>query len=483
MKKILLALFAVFFLQQIHAQTEDKKWNIGVFGGATQYNGDLGQGFYNFEQAFYGHGGLSVSRFLSPHFDVSIQGTMGEIGYVEEAGNRFRADLITGALHFRLKLLKEEARIRPYFFAGAGIMVFGDEYTLPKKKTQHALPSAGAGFNIRLSDVVNLTIQETFMYSDDDLAVDGEKGNNNDSYLHHSVGLSFNLGSSKDADNDGVADKKDKCPGTPSGVMVDKEGCPIDRDGDGIADFTDACPDVKGVASAKGCPDRDGDTVADDADACPDDAGLVDLNGCPDRDGDRIIDKDDKCPDVKGLVEFAGCPDRDGDGIIDSEDLCPDVKGPAANKGCPDRDGDGVLDKDDKCPDVKGIASNKGCPEVKAEVKEVFRKALQGIQFETGKDVIRKNSYSILDQVAKIMVDNPEYKLLVNGHTDNVGKPESNMILSQKRADAVKKYLTAKGVDAGRMTATGYGDTKPVADNKTTAGKKENRRVEFVVEF
>lgn len=429
MKKILLALFAVFFLQQIHAQTEDKKWNIGVFGGATQYNGDLGQGFYNFEQAFYGHGGLSVSRFLSPHFDVSIQGTIGEIGYVEEAGNRFRADLITGALHFRLKLLKEEARIRPYFFAGAGIMVFGDEYTLPKKKTQHALPSAGAGFNIRLSDVVNLTIQETFMYSDDDLAVDGEKGNNNDSYLHHSVGLSFNLGSSKDADNDGVADKKDKCPGTPSGVMVDKEGCPIDRDGDGIADFTDACPDVKGVASAKGCPDRDGDTVADDADACPDDAGLVDLNGCPDRDGDRIIDKDDKCPDVKG------------------------------------------------------IASNKGCPEVKAEVKEVFRKALQGIQFETGKDVIRKNSYSILDQVAKIMVDNPEYKLLVNGHTDNVGKPESNMILSQKRADAVKKYLTAKGVDAGRMTATGYGDTKPVADNKTTAGKKENRRVEFVVEF
>lgn len=483
MKKLLLSAFAILILPVLlHAQTEDKKWNIGVIGGATTYNGDLGNGFYNFNQSFYGHGGLTVSYFINSHFDANLQATIGEAGYVEQHINHFRADMMQANANIRFKFCKEEAMVRPYVFAGLGIMTMGDKYTLVKKQTNLALPTAGIGFNFRVTDVVSIMLQETFMYSNAD-NVDAEIHDNNDSYLMHTIGLTFNLGKMKDADMDGVSDKKDKCPGTPKGVAVDVNGCPLDKDGDGIPDYLDACPDVKGVASAKGCPDRDGDGVVDDKDQCPDVAGLADLNGCPDRDGDRVPDKDDKCPDVKGLVQLAGCPDRDGDGIIDSEDLCPDVKGTAAMKGCPDRDGDGIPDKDDKCPDVAGVAANKGCPEVKEEVKEVFRKALQGIQFETGKDVIRKASFPILDQVAKIMTDNPEYKLDINGHTDNVGKPDANMTLSQKRADAVQKYIAAKGVDNSRMIAKGFGDTKPVADNKTAEGRTTNRRVEFVVEF
>lgn len=483
MRKSLLNLLAILAMPVLlQAQTEDKKWNIGVIGGATTYNGDLGNGFYNFSQAFYGHGGLTVSRFLSPRLDLNLQATIGEAGYVESAANRFRVDMMQANANIRFKFCKEESMVRPYVFAGLGIMGMGTKYTLTTKQTNLALPTAGFGFNFRVTDVVSIMLQETFMYSNAD-NVDGEVSNNNDSYLMHSLGLTFNLGKMKDEDMDGISDKKDKCPGTPKGVVVDVNGCPLDKDGDGISDYLDACPDVKGVASAKGCPDRDGDGIVDDKDQCPDVAGLADLNGCPDRDGDRVPDKDDKCPDVKGMVELAGCPDRDGDGVIDSEDACPDAKGSAAMRGCPDRDGDAIPDKDDKCPDVAGVAANKGCPEVKEEVKEVFRKALQGIQFETGKDVIRKPSFAILDQVAKIMNDNPAYKLNINGHTDNVGKPESNMSLSQKRADAVQKYLAGKGVDNSRMKATGFGDTKPVADNKTAKGRTENRRVEFVVEF
>ncbi|MCX6232827.1 MAG: OmpA family protein [Bacteroidetes bacterium] len=210
----------------------------------------------------------------------------------------------------------------------------------------------------------------------------------------------------------------------------------------------------------------------------------VDATGCPiDSDGDGIPDFQDKCPNVKGLAAFQGCPDTDGDGIQDSEDRCPNEKGDKALKGCPDRDKDGVADIDDRCPDVPGIKENKGCPEVKTEVKEVFKKALQGIQFATGKDVILKPSYPILDQVAKIMKDNPSYKLIINGHTDNVGKADKNRELSEKRAASVKKYLLDKGVDDSRMKAAGFGDTMPVADNKTKEGQKQNRRVEFVVEF
>ncbi len=263
-------------------------------------------------------------------------------------------------------------------------------------------------------------------------------------------------GVGKDTDNDGVPDKIDKCPETPINVKVDTLGCPVDSDNDSIPDYLDKCPTVKGIAEFQGCPDTD---------------------------GDGIQDAEDKCPTVKGLAIFQGCPDTDGDGIIDSLDRCPKDKGDIALQGCPDIDKDSIPDIDDKCPTVFGTKENNGCPEVKAEVREVFRKALQGIKFATGKDVILKPSFPILDQVAKIMFENPSYKLLINGHTDNVGKADKNMILSEKRAISVKNYLLSKGVEESRIKATGYGDTMPVGNNKTKAGQKQNRRVEFIVEF
>ncbi|MBV5284126.1 MAG: OmpA family protein [Paludibacter sp.] len=137
----------------------------------------------------------------------------------------------------------------------------------------------------------------------------------------------------------------------------------------------------------------------------------------------------------------------------------------------------------DKCPDVAGIAANKGCPEVKAETKKIFAQALQGIQFESGKNVIKKSSNSILDKVVKVMKENPSYNLEINGHTDSQGAAATNLELSQKRSDAVQAYLTKGGVEASRLSAKGFGETMPVADNATAAGKAKNRRVEFKVNF
>ena len=286
-----------------------------------------------------------------------------------------------------------------------------------------------------------------------------------------------------DEDGDGVKDKNDKCPGTPANVKVDATGCPADSDGDGVADYLDKCPNDKGIARFNGCPDTDNDGIADSDDKCPTVAGLSAFAGCPDSDGDGIADSEDKCPNQKGIAAFAGCPDSDNDGIQDSEDKCPTQAGTAALKGCPDKDNDGVADIEDKCPNVPGIKENKGCPEVKKETIEIFRQALTGIKFETGKDIIKTVSYPILDKVVKVMSDNPEYQLEINGHTDNVGDDGKNMTLSQNRANAVKAYLANKGIDAKRMVATGYGETSPKADNATPAGRAENRRVEFKVNF
>ncbi|MDR1372603.1 MAG: OmpA family protein [Dysgonamonadaceae bacterium] len=152
--------------------------------------------------------------------------------------------------------------------------------------------------------------------------------------------------------------------------------------------------------------------------------------------------------------------------------------------GCPvDTDGDGIPDHLDRCPKLPGIPANNGCPEIKEEVKTLFKKALNGIQFESGKAVIKKTSYPILDDIVKVMAENPDYNLTVSGHTDNVGKPDKNEVLSENRAQSVKDYLVQHGIEDKRIIPLGFGDSRPVEDNKTPSGRAKNRRVDFEVSF
>lgn len=208
--------------------------------------------------------------------------------------------------------------------------------------------------------------------------------------------------------------------------------------------------------------------------------------GLKDTDGDGVPDIDDLCPDVPGPKENRGCPiftDRDGDGVADDIDRCPDVPGPKENFGCPwpDRDGDGVPDKDDKCPDEPGPKDNFGCPRKMTLV--VVRKdrieLRQQVHFKANKSVILPDSYKLLRQVARAIKDVPQLTIRVEGHTDNVGKQERNMKLSQSRAESVKGFLVRAGVDRKQIIAEGYGATRPIASNTTRAGKAANRRVEF----
>lgn len=304
-------------------------------------------------------------------------------------------------------------------------------------------------------------------------------------------------GCTLDEDKDGVPDCYDKCHGTKKGVKVDKFGCPLDSDQDGVPNTIDKCPKTpEGVeVDSNGCPlDDDNDGVPNYLDKCPNtpEGIKVDKNGCPiDTDKDSIPDYLDKCPNtpVGVLVDANGCPrDEDMDGIPDYLDKCPntpkDAFGQVDQTGCPkDSDGDGVPDYLDKCPKEKGSAENHGCPELKKEVRNLFKKAMQGIQFETGKDVIKKSSYPILDAIANVLIANPTYNLNISGYTDNVGNPKFNQVLSAKRAASVKRYLASKNVEEARMNSAGYGQENPIADNKTAAGRAQNRRVEFEVVF
>lgn len=303
------------------------------------------------------------------------------------------------------------------------------------------------------------------------------------------------IGCPIDTDKDGIADYIDICPNTPKNVIVDEEGCPIDADKDGIADYIDICPNTPlGVTvDENGCPlDADKDGVDDYIDKCPNTplGAIVDSIGCPlDSDKDNVYDYIDRCPNtpIGVAVDSIGCPfDSDKDGVADYIDQCPNTPNNIIvdEKGCPiDSDNDGIIDADDKCPHNAGPESNYGCPEIKKEVRNLFKKAMTGIQFESGKAIIKKISYPLLDQIVAIMELNPEYHLTISGHTDSAGDDDKNMLLSIERAQAVGMYFIGKGIDFRRLTTQGFGETKPIADNKTTKGKALNRRVEFEISF
>lgn len=236
--------------------------------------------------------------------------------------------------------------------------------------------------------------------------------------------------------------------------------------------------------------DQDNDGIPDAKDGCPTQPGTALTNGCPDRDGDGIPDNKDACPDMPGQAAYKGCPipDTDKDGLNDVEDKCPTEAGPVSNNGCPlpkpepDTDGDGVIDKNDKCPTEAGTAANNGCPVIKQAEIEKINYAARNIFFTRASEKLDASSYAALDEVVTILNNNPSLHLIIDGYTDNTGKAIVNLELSQKRADAVKKYLIDKGIATRRLSALGHGQDNPVADNNTEAGRTQNRRVELKLE-
>jgi OOP family OmpA-OmpF porin len=492
MKNQLLLLFGLTVCITSEAQSEQRPWSIGIHAGITQYNGDRGQNFFKTKQAGYGFAGASISRYISPHWDASLFTTYGQVGNREEsqpwateedeATNYFRTQLSTTHFIMRFHIATPEHNIRPYVFLGAGFIVYEKDYSIVHQRVEGSIPTFGLGANIRVTEYMKLQLQESFMYTTTDNVDKTVGGGSNDAYLYHTVGLIFEFGKMQDADGDGVADKKDNCPSTPTGVTVDAGGCPVDGDKDGVADYIDECPALAGTADLKGCPDGDKDGIADKDDRCPDVSGPSNFRGCPDTDGDGVVDIDDKCPGTtaKYKTDLTGCPvDTDNDGVFNEDDRCPTIAGVLAFQGCADTDKDGVSDLDDRCPAVVGTIANKGCPEITKEDQVKITSIASKIYFETAKATLKTESYAQLDALVLILKKYEGAILVIEGHTDNVGEDAYNMTLSQQRTDAVKAYLMSKGIMESRLVAYGYGETKPIDDNNKSTGRAKNRRVEL----
>ena len=189
-----------------------------------------------------------------------------------------------------------------------------------------------------------------------------------------------------------------------------------------------------------------------------------------------------KCPDTPAgcVVDADGCPiDSDKDGVCDGLDKCPNTPaGCQVDKdGCPiDSDKDGVPDCLDKCPGTPETAKvdADGCP-----IAVTMR---LNVEFDFDKAVVKPKYMNNIKEVADFMKKHPNLNATIEGHTDSIGTAKYNLALSKKRAEAVKNALVKEGVDANRLTAVGYGLTKPIASNKTADGRAKNRRVQAVME-
>lgn len=152
------------------AQTDEKKWNIGFHGGLIQYRGDRGSGFWTTNQAAYGFGSISVSRYLSRHFDASLFFTRGEVGYVDRStvsqtllGDRDNAFLVrnnTANLVARFYFTGPQTIIRPYLMLGVGAIWYENVYELPRERFEFAVPTFGGGINIKMGPIVSLQLQD-----------------------------------------------------------------------------------------------------------------------------------------------------------------------------------------------------------------------------------------------------------------------------------------------------------------------------------
>ena len=439
MKKIILSFLAFGLLINSFAQSDYKKLpSLGVhfFFADFKTAADLRKG--GLANVIKDKNWSKTSR-MSPGLALSyLQGISNNVDFITTASGAFIDYPIpdkpaTGSSKFLLdvtavaniKLTTDKHAVSPYLSLGVGASKYGGYFG--------AFIPTGVGLQFNIFDEAFLLINSQYRIPvTENVAY----------HLYHSVGFAGIIAKRKVVEPE---------PLPPTPVIV-----PADRDNDGVLDENDKCPDVAGVAAMQGCPDKDGDGIADGDDKCPDAAGLAKYQGCPvpDTDKDGINDENDKCIDVPGVARYQGCP-------------------------VPDTDKDGVNDEEDKCPAEAGPASNFGCPVIETAVIEKVNKAAQNIFFVTGSAKLLAKSNASLNNVVAILNENLTYKVDIDGHTDITGKAEKNQLLSEARAASVKAYFVKKGVNESRLVATGFGIDKPVADNKTVAGRAKNRRVEM----
>jgi len=430
-------------------QSNDKLIGGGILGGQAGFQSKYDTGFVGGVTS-----GYSFANGLRPELELVYRQdrykTIFGPGFRNEGDGRKDARSAFANLWYDIKtdsgLFKT---VHPYIGVGGGVTqlwlenVGSSNTELANDHDTVFAYQGGAGVGVDLTRRLTASLDYRYMATEKGQFDATPVGSGNvveSGYNGQSAMLSLRYvlaeASPADFDADGVPDGRDACPNTPAGTPVDGSGCPIDADKDGVNDKLDACPNTPAGATvdARGCPiDSDGDRVPDHADQCPNTPSgtNVDARGC-------TIE-----------VPKAAVIDSDKDGVADGIDQCPNT------------------------PAGKKVTAN-GCAVNQSLV-------LKNVHFAFNQALLTNDSKTVLDAVAKTILDSPGFRIEIGGYTDSIGSDAANQKLSESRAGSVRSYLLGKGVSASVLSAKGYGEASPVASNDDDTGRADNRRVELRV--
>ncbi len=467
----------------IHLLAQDSE---NKYSGGFQFNGLLPATEFNYDKGL--KGAFLIRHLFRFQFSDMISSEFG-LGYGRLAGldfdeNYWMTELIPIDLRLLLKPFGEEA---PYFYAGMGALQYKVKNlpisVSPKSVNQKdwaGIIPAGIGITKKLNETVSLEITGGVTYSLTDNLNYYRAGKPTDAYYSLGLGIIFTSSDDdKDFDTDGLTNGKEKALGTdPKNPDTDNDGL---KDGEEVNKFktnslnadsdNDELKDGEEINRYKTDPlnpdtDKDGLEDGEEVTKYKTDS----LN--PDTDNDGLKDGEE----VNRYKTAPLNPDTDNDGLKDSEEvtkyktdpLKADTDGGTVNDGKEIAGGTNPLNPNDDVPKKE---------EIKVEVGKSI--VLEGIVFKTGSAKISEESADILEIAYNTLEQNPEIEVEIQGHTDNVGKSAYNKTLSQKRADAVKKFLVEKGINESRITTKGYGFDKPLVPNTTPENRQMNRRIEF----
>lgn len=444
------ALLAISLLatSTLHAQRREYRFELGAGGALTSFAGvtDLESGF---------GGALWLGYWFPNNLSIEVEGTSASAQTA--AGSTTDVLSVTGSLLYNFRAGESSSL---FLKAGFGTSRYGDSCPAVSVPGSGPCGSAsavvlGGGFRAAFSPAVMLRGGIDYQRNSDETAF----GN-----IVATLGLSFLPGSRPlvDSDQDRVFDRKDKCPGTPVGAIVNKQGCPSDTDGDAVPDGLDRCPGTPTGATVNdiGCPsDTDKDGVVDGVDQCGETpaGSLVDATGCPtDGDKDGVADGLDRCPETPAgaTVDALGCPsDGDNDGVPDGVDQC--AKSPP---GSP----------------VNAV----GCPPAPEEAaRGVGPWTVPGTAFAPLSSTIGVAGLPVLDSLVALLRAYRGTYLDVVGHAGEAQTQAANLQLAADRADAVRNYLLRSGVRPDQLQASGEA-VQGVAPS-AAAALPENRRVDI----